>query len=272
MFYLILSGLVILALVVSFTALKIRHDKYVGFILDNSVALKKLLEINIKYNFYSCRNYDAQNTYDNNIFFDNISCQDYLIYQLQFEKNNVVRDIRNVNENQKNYELYCNEVDLINCSDEFTTSTEKLNIKYLLSLQQKLFNKTKLKPQLIFSIFIKLYCSKINGEIYDSKQHRFYSNEIINLINKLNNKRGDFYNDREIWDAICRVERGKVSNRMRFSIYKRDGYRCRICGRSGAFNDLEIDHIRPIAKGGKTTYDNLQTLCRRCNKRKGDSW
>lgn len=46
MFYLILSGLVILALVVSFTALKIRHDKYVGFILDNSVALKKLLEIN----------------------------------------------------------------------------------------------------------------------------------------------------------------------------------------------------------------------------------
>ncbi|MBP5466276.1 MAG: HNH endonuclease [Clostridia bacterium] len=53
---------------------------------------------------------------------------------------------------------------------------------------------------------------------------------------------------------------------MRFSIYKRDGYRCQHCGRSGRFVDLEIDHIIPISKGGKSTYDNLQTLCQRCNQ------
>ena len=35
---------------------------------------------------------------------------------------------------------------------------------------------------------------------------------------------------------------------------------------------MDIDHIKPIAKGGKTTYDNLQTLCRRCNKEKGDTY
>lgn len=34
--------------------------------------------------------------------------------------------------------------------------------------------------------------------------------------------------------------------------------------------DLEIDHIIPIAKGGKSTYDNLQTLCHRYNIKKGD--
>ena len=44
-----------------------------------------------------------------------------------------------------------------------------------------------------------------------------------------------------------------------------------------AYNDRdsvlgwEIDHIFPISKGGKSTYDNLQTLCRRCNKLKGNS-
>lgn len=51
------------------------------------------------------------------------------------------------------------------------------------------------------------------------------------------------------------------------AIYERDGYRCRCCGRRT--KDLEIDHIVPISKGGKSTYDNLQTLCKRCNKLKG---
>ncbi|MBO4667476.1 MAG: HNH endonuclease [Bacilli bacterium] len=56
---------------------------------------------------------------------------------------------------------------------------------------------------------------------------------------------------------------------MRFSIYARDGNRCRKCGRRTG--DLEIDHIIPIAKGGKSTYENLQTLCKSCNKKKGSS-
>lgn len=59
---------------------------------------------------------------------------------------------------------------------------------------------------------------------------------------------------------------------MRFAIYKRDGYRCRYCGISNKFAELEVDHIKLIAKGGKSTYDNLQTLCHRCNVNKGDSY
>ncbi|MBQ8339081.1 MAG: HNH endonuclease [Clostridia bacterium] len=58
---------------------------------------------------------------------------------------------------------------------------------------------------------------------------------------------------------------------MRFSIYQRDGYRCRKCGVSGRHAQLEVDHIIPIAKGGKSTYNNLQTLCHKCNVEKGDN-
>ncbi|MBO4983778.1 MAG: HNH endonuclease [Clostridia bacterium] len=58
---------------------------------------------------------------------------------------------------------------------------------------------------------------------------------------------------------------------MRFSLYQRDGYRCLKCGISQEYANLEIDHIVPIAKGGKSTYNNLQTLCHRCNVAKGDS-
>lgn len=33
---------------------------------------------------------------------------------------------------------------------------------------------------------------------------------------------------------------------------------------------LEIDHIIPVARGGETVEDNLQTLCWKCNRAKSD--
>lgn len=127
-------------------------------------------------------------------------------------------------------------------------------------------------PATQFDITVTLYRSAINGRIYDSKAQNFSVEEIFPFINRLNNKNGTFYNDRSIWDSLCRVERGKVSNKMRFSIYERDGYRCRRCGVSDQYATLEIDHIIPISKGGKSTYENLQTLCHKCNYEKGNRY
>jgi 5-methylcytosine-specific restriction endonuclease McrA len=57
----------------------------------------------------------------------------------------------------------------------------------------------------------------------------------------------------------------------RFRVFKRDGYRCRICGASaddGAV--LHIDHIIPVSLRGTNDESNLQTLCRDCNFGKRD--
>ena len=34
----------------------------------------------------------------------------------------------------------------------------------------------------------------------------------------------------------------------------------------------EIDHIKPVAKGGGDEFDNLQPLYWKTNRHKGDSW
>lgn len=48
-------------------------------------------------------------------------------------------------------------------------------------------------------------------------------------------------------------------------------YYCANCGKQSPYKAVfQIDHIKPMAKGGKTTGDNLQLLCRTCNLKKSD--
>lgn len=249
------------------------RKQYILFLMTNSVAINNLLSINKEYIFYDgIDDYYVTHTYDNVNFFNNISCEDYLIYMLQFNKKIIEIEIKNIAHNRNLNVRYRQKIDTMKIFGEYTKENDKLNKKYLLILEKRIFNKNILKPKTQYNAYVKLYCAKMNGRIYARKEEIFNSQDILYLINRLGNKTHEFYNDRGIWDAICRVERGKVSNKMRFSIYKRDGYRCRICGRTQSSDYLEIDHIKPISKGGKSTYDNLQTLCRRCNKEKGDKY
>jgi hypothetical protein len=62
------------------------------------------------------------------------------------------------------------------------------------------------------------------------------------------------------------VNRPKIPHALRADVYERDGYRCLHCGTPDA---LTLDHIHPFSLGGPDTFENLQTLCRRCNSKKG---
>lgn len=67
-------------------------------------------------------------------------------------------------------------------------------------------------------------------------------------------------------------QRALMTTTLREKIKARDGYACRHCKISIKDEPnllLEIDHIIPISKGGMTNEDNLQTLCWRCNRKKG---
>ena len=65
-----------------------------------------------------------------------------------------------------------------------------------------------------------------------------------------------------------------VSLSLRLKVLNRDNFRCLYCGKSPATDfgtKLHIDHIVPFSKGGKSTLENLQTLCEECNLGKSDS-
>ena len=60
--------------------------------------------------------------------------------------------------------------------------------------------------------------------------------------------------------------REPISDAMRSQVWRRDGAQCVKCGRK---ENLQLDHIIPVKKGGATTINNLQLLCRSCNLAKG---
>ena len=66
-----------------------------------------------------------------------------------------------------------------------------------------------------------------------------------------------------------RTKRKRMARAVERAIYEKHKGKCAICGRKIEFSDGDIDHKKPLAKGGSDRPSNLQWLCHRCNKLKG---
>lgn len=103
------------------------------------------------------------------------------------------------------------------------------------------------------------FLDKVNSDISETNTQTVTDKE-INTEVKPNTK-------------LTTEDRREIPLGLRFNIYKRDRYRCLICGRSPATTidiELHIDHVVPFSQGGKTRLDNLRTLCNECNIGKSD--
>lgn len=56
----------------------------------------------------------------------------------------------------------------------------------------------------------------------------------------------------------------------RENLFERDDYRCQYCGKRHKAVQLNMDHVIPRDRGGRTSWENIVTSCIRCNSRKAN--
>ncbi|MCY4455148.1 MAG: HNH endonuclease signature motif containing protein [Chloroflexi bacterium] len=69
-------------------------------------------------------------------------------------------------------------------------------------------------------------------------------------------------------EDIAEARRERIRDAVRAFVWERDAGQCTQCG---VEDDLQFDHVIPVAKGGGNTIDNIQILCGDCNRQKSDS-
>lgn len=65
----------------------------------------------------------------------------------------------------------------------------------------------------------------------------------------------------------ARIVLVRIPSEVRKNVCDHDGGRCQHCG---ATQNLELDHIIPLSRGGLNTEENLQVLCAPCIRSKGN--
>jgi 5-methylcytosine-specific restriction endonuclease McrA len=66
-----------------------------------------------------------------------------------------------------------------------------------------------------------------------------------------------------------RIPRKEVKFTRR-NVFLRDKFTCQYCAGAFAESELNLDHVVPRDKGGRTTWENIVTSCVRCNTRKAN--
>ena len=71
-------------------------------------------------------------------------------------------------------------------------------------------------------------------------------------------------------DASVRRERAKARElrKTRWWQQKTSAGKCYYCGKKVVFKNITMDHLVPIARGGRSTKDNLVPACKDCNTKK----
>jgi len=108
--------------------------------------------------------------------------------------------------------------------------------------------------------------SKSNFEKVLEPIHKTYWNKAYKkLSSKMSSLKGSLKRRSIQYDVKFDI----TSKDIRTLFYDAYGKGCRYCTKQLTFRTIACDHIIPLSKGGDSTIENLQLICRTCNTRKG---
>lgn len=243
---------------------KRRHENKIKNKLKNKSKLYfNIIELNNKYSFEEFKPF-----YDNyNVYFksnlETCNFDDYLLMTID-KKYDLLKQYKLKYDELNN--LYIKYNDEYNELKKYINVDEakelKINNDEYIKCQNELFDslKNKLIPE--FRVVIYINYSSRKGRVKKKKYQIYNKEQFYSKIQEYFKLK----NEKKLYEISSRVERSKMSESMRYDVLKRDNFRCQICGASSKDGaNLQVDHIIPVSKGGKTEMKNLQTLCSRCN-------
>lgn len=197
--------------------------------------------------------------------FDRFRARDFLI-GIAMDQHEILEDfVYDAEFNRVQYEAYSEEIAELPPTPEEIVKRTKIGIESFDRYEKELCVNLYVKPILDPLVVVKSSYTSAKGRNTYSYEESFTVAQIRDILcaasERINYEQGRAY------------QRSIMTESLRYSVLQRDHFRCVICGASveeGA--KLEVDHIKPISKGGKTELSNLRTLCKSCNRGKRDRY
>lgn len=102
---------------------------------------------------------------------------------------------------------------------------------------------------------------------YRSCFNNFFSDDDLCRVQGLIESMKLQIDERNSYPGIRKTANTAISKKgLREKVFEKSGHLCEICLST---DDLTIDHIISVKKGGQNDIDNLRVLCRTCNSSKG---
>lgn len=128
--------------------------------------------------------------------------------------------------------------------------------------EARLFAKRRITPVTNSVFHVVMQYSSRQGRVQLAKTGSYSFEDMFACFESISRS----HLDKTVYSGLTAVERGEVSDSLRYDILRRDNFTCVLCGVSAKQGArLHVDHIIPISKGGKSVPGNLRTLCERCN-------
>ena len=232
-----------------------------------STCFEQAKEINEVFHFYDIdKVLCLEKKCNSKTQYDRFDAHDYLV-GIALEQRETLEDfVFKAEYNRTQYDTYIDKMNEIPPTPkEIIKKRGKIGVQDFHDIEDSLCKEILFKPRINPIVKVKVSYVSQKGRNTYSREEKFSVEQIKDILLEAS-KRLSYEDSKQ-------YQRSLMTASLRYQILHRDHFRCTICGASVADGaKLEVDHIKPISKGGKTEPNNLRTLCQSCNRGKRDRY